>query len=261
MIARGAGSRCRSDRTRTSRTGSTARYSPCSTSMPSGGTRDEVRDLCAGIVESVQEPVVFLDLGLRVSPSTPRFEREFGISRARCPGALSVRLRRRAVVRDVAPPSCSRTSFAGRDRVIDFVLERGGSTDGGRAILVNARRMVRDGEPSRPSSCSSMRPAQESTQSDEGARRSRCRARELVAVPATSWKGSCATTPSGGCSCTSCGASGGARGAAGQLIETQRALETARDRYADSSSWRTARLRRCSISTDPSRRSTSRRSV
>src|SRR5262249_33895104 len=47
---------------------------------------DEVRDLCGGILESVHEPLVILDLALRVSMVNEAFEREFGVSRKELQG-------------------------------------------------------------------------------------------------------------------------------------------------------------------------------
>jgi two-component system, chemotaxis family, CheB/CheR fusion protein len=106
---------------------------------------DAVRDLCAGIVDSVHEPVVILDLGLRVTAVNAPFEREFGISRAEILGRF---------LYDFAAGRWSATSLRrlledelpGSGQVMDFLLERGVSTDGRRPILVTAHRIVPDVE-------------------------------------------------------------------------------------------------------------------
>ena len=102
---------------------------------------DEVRDLCGGIVESVNEPLAILDLGLRVTMVNDPFEREFGISRAELvgrylyefgPGRWAEASLRR-LLEDELPR---------RGVVKGFVLQRGVSADGAGQLLVNVRRVM-----------------------------------------------------------------------------------------------------------------------
>src|SRR5262249_6527013 len=104
---------------------------------------EELRDLCAGIAESIDEPIALLDLGLRVSMVNPAFEREFGIQAAEIAGQF---------LYDFAPGRWGAASLRRlleeelpkRGEVRDFVLERGGSTDGSPPLRVSARRIVPD---------------------------------------------------------------------------------------------------------------------
>ena len=121
---------------------------------------DEVHDLCSGVVESAREPLALLDTGLRVSLVNAGFEQAFGLKREDVQGRF---------LHDFATGRWGTTALrrlleeelAGRDRVDNFVLDGGGSRDGARDILVNARRMRGDG--SRAAFIVlSMRPRQES---------------------------------------------------------------------------------------------------
>jgi two-component system CheB/CheR fusion protein len=103
----------------------------------------EVRELCGGVAESVNEPVVILDLGLRVAMVNHPFERVFDLSRDEIegrslydygPGRWGAASLRRLLEEELPKTG----------QVQDFVLERGASTDG--HLVVNARRMMADGD-------------------------------------------------------------------------------------------------------------------
>jgi two-component system CheB/CheR fusion protein len=105
----------------------------------------EVRELCGGIVESVHEPLVILDLSLRVSMVNQPFERLFGVSRDEIQGRFlyDYGAGRWAVtsLRQLLEEELPKTG-----NVSDFVLERGVTTDGQDRLLVNARRVTADGD-------------------------------------------------------------------------------------------------------------------
>ena len=105
----------------------------------------EVRELCGGIVESVHEPLVILDLGLRVSMVNQPFEQAFGVSRDEIQGRF---------LYDYGPGRWASTSLhrlleeelPKTGHVQGFVLERGASPDTEDHLLVNARRVMADGD-------------------------------------------------------------------------------------------------------------------
>jgi len=102
---------------------------------------DEVRDLCRGILESVHEPLVILDLALRVSMVNDAFEHVFGVSRNELQGRF---------LYDYAARRWSATSLRRlleeelpkRGHVQDFPLDDGG--DGGTHLVASARRVMNE---------------------------------------------------------------------------------------------------------------------
>jgi PAS domain-containing protein len=86
---------------------------------------------------------VILDVGMRVSAVNKPFERLFGLSRDEIRGRLlydygpwgATSLRR--LLEEELPKT---------GHVADFVLERGVSRDGGDHLLVNAHRVMADGD-------------------------------------------------------------------------------------------------------------------
>ena len=104
---------------------------------------DEVRDLCGGILESVHEPLVILDLALRVSMVNQAFERQFSLSREELQGRF---------LYDYAASRWSSTSLRRlleeelpkHGHVQDFPLDDGVSVDGDTHLVASARRVVNE---------------------------------------------------------------------------------------------------------------------
>jgi two-component system, chemotaxis family, CheB/CheR fusion protein len=101
----------------------------------------EVRDMCGGILESVREPTVILDLGLRVNMMNQAFERVFGMSRAEVQGRFlndyaSGRWESRSLRRLLEE------ELPKRGHVQDFLLDAGVSTDSKTRLVASARRVM-----------------------------------------------------------------------------------------------------------------------
>jgi two-component system CheB/CheR fusion protein len=101
----------------------------------------EVRDMCGGILESVHEPLVILDLGLRVNMVNQPFERMFGLSRADVEGRLlyeygsgrwDATSLRRLLEEELPRRGC----------VQEFPLDSGVSPDSQTHLVANARRVM-----------------------------------------------------------------------------------------------------------------------
>jgi two-component system CheB/CheR fusion protein len=105
----------------------------------------EVRDLCGGIVESVHEPLVILDLALRVTMVNQAFERVFGVPRDEVQGRFlydygsgrwgTPSLRR--LLEEELPK---------HGDVRDFLLDADVSSDGANRLSASARRVMSDDE-------------------------------------------------------------------------------------------------------------------
>jgi two-component system CheB/CheR fusion protein len=106
---------------------------------------DEVRDLCKGILESVHEPLVILDLALRVNMVNQAFERTFGVSRGELQGRFLF---------DYAARRWSSTSLRRlleeelpkQGDVQNFPLDDGVSPDGNTHLVASARRVMNEGD-------------------------------------------------------------------------------------------------------------------
>jgi two-component system, chemotaxis family, CheB/CheR fusion protein len=101
----------------------------------------DLRAFCEGVAGTVDEPVVILDLGLRVTMINEAFERAFGLSLDDMQGRF---------LYDFAPGRWRATSLhrlleqeiPQQGSVRDFVLDL--STDGEAPLLVNARKVSPD---------------------------------------------------------------------------------------------------------------------
>jgi two-component system CheB/CheR fusion protein len=106
---------------------------------------EEVRDLCGGILESVHEPLVILDLALRVSMVNEAFERAFGVSREEVTGRF---------LYDYAASRWSATSLRQlleeelpkRGHVHDFPVDDGVSADGDAHLMASASRVMNEND-------------------------------------------------------------------------------------------------------------------
>jgi two-component system CheB/CheR fusion protein len=106
---------------------------------------DEIRDLCGGILESVHEPLVILDLALRVNMVNQAFEHAFGVSREELQGQF---------LYDHGASRWSSTSLRRlleqelpkRGHVRDFPIDDGVSADVAPHLVASARRVMNEND-------------------------------------------------------------------------------------------------------------------